>query len=308
MRNAFTDALVRLACEDKRVVLLTGDHGYALFDDFRKHCPRQYFNAGIAEQNMVGMAAGLARSGFIPFVYGLAAFVPIRVLEQIKLDIAHDQLHVVLLGDGAGFVYSSLGTSHQSTEDIAATRAIAQLSVLSPADRFEQMLCMDWAYNSKSSVYLRMGKSDRGDIHTRRIDARMGDLLPVRSGEPGGPSFIATGSMVKTALQLAETTFKSASVWSVPSIKPVDVATVARICANSNSVVTMEEHTIAGGLGSLIAEIAADHAPVRMLRIGVADRFSEFCGSYDYLLHEHGLDVAAVQAKVQTFLDALPAR
>ena len=115
MRDAFSTTLVDLAKNDERVLLLTGDHGYALFDEFRKQCPAQYINAGIAEQNMVGMAAGLARLGFRPFVYGLSAFVPVRVLEQIKLDVAHDDLPVVFLGDGAGFVYSHLGTSHQST-------------------------------------------------------------------------------------------------------------------------------------------------------------------------------------------------
>jgi len=145
MREDFSNALVRLALADSKVLLLTGDHGYSLFDEFRKSCPDQYINAGIAEQNMVGMAAGLARVGFRPFVYGLAAFIPIRTIEQIKLDIAHDALPVVLLGDGAGFVYSHLGTSHQSTEDIACTRAIPQLQVLSPADRFEMTAAMDYA-------------------------------------------------------------------------------------------------------------------------------------------------------------------
>ena len=164
MRAAFSDALVRLAKADPNVLLLTGDHGYALFDEFRKQCPAQYINAGIAEQNMVGMAAGLARTGFRPIVYGLSAFVPVRVLEQIKLDVAHDGLPVIFIGDGAGFVYSHLGTSHQSTEDIACTRAVPQLSVYSPADRFEISMCMEMAYRSASPVYLRMGKSDRGHV------------------------------------------------------------------------------------------------------------------------------------------------
>ncbi|CCI18624.1 putative transketolase, C-terminal section (TK) (fragment) [Microcystis aeruginosa PCC 9807] len=117
MRNAFSDALVKFALGDERVLLLTGDHGYALFDDFRQACPKQYINAGVAEQNMVGVAAGLAKSGFFPVVYGLSSFLPIRVLEQIKLDICYEQLKVLLIGDGAGVVYSSLGSSHQSTED-----------------------------------------------------------------------------------------------------------------------------------------------------------------------------------------------
>jgi transketolase len=301
VRAAFSNALVEFAKADPRVLLLTGDHGYALFDEFRKECPKQYINAGIAEQNMVGMAAGLARAGYIPFVYGLAAFVPIRVLEQIKLDIAHDGLHVVLLGDGAGFVYSHLGTSHQSTEDIAVTRSIPQLTVLSPADRFEQTLCMQWAYEAAGPVYLRMGKSDRGDVHESDLQATTGDVLEVKSGQPGELAFIATGSMVKTALEVAQA-YPGAFVWSVPGIKPVNMDQVIAICAQSRAVVTMEEHSTFGGLGSLIAEIASTSAPTRILRIGVEDRFSEHCGTYQYLLREHEIDTASVSKKVKRFV------
>jgi transketolase len=276
-----------------------------LFDEFRRECPAQYINAGIAEQNMVGMAAGLARAGFIPFVYGLSAFVPVRVLEQIKLDIAHDDLHVVLLGDGAGLVYSHLGTSHQSTEDIAATRAIPNLAVLSPADRHEQTLCMEWAYQAKTPVYLRMGKSDRGDVHAGPVDAAMGDIVNVRLGKPGGIVFFATGSMVRTALDVAAIGDLDASVWSVPSLKPVKAESIARVCAESKAVVTMEEHATVGGLGSLVAEVTSEFCPTKVLRIGIDDRFSEHCGTYQYLLVEHGIDTASVQQKVERFVATL---
>lgn len=304
MRAAFSDALMRLAKADSKVLLLTGDHGYALFDDFRRECPAQYINAGIAEQNMVGMAAGLARTGFRPFVYGLSAFIPVRVVEQIKLDIAHDRLPVVLIGDGAGFVYSHLGTSHQSTEDIACTRAIPDLSVYSPADRFELSACMTLAYQSKSPVYLRMGKSDRGDVHTQLPLASVGALLLIKQGQAGNVSFIATGSMVRTAADIAAASYPEASVWSAPFIKPMDANQVAAICAQSRAVVVLEEHSVMGGLGSAIAEIAAESTPVRLLRIGVPDRFSQHCGTYEYLLKEHGLDRAAVAQRIEAFLKA----
>ena len=143
MRTAFSRALVRAASADPRVVLLTGDHGYALFDDFRTHCPGQYLNAGVAEQNMVGVAAGLAKGGLRPIVYGLSAFVPMRVLEQIKLDVCYEALPVVFIGDGAGVVYSTLGTSHQSTEDVAALRALPNLGILSPADEIGRASCRE---------------------------------------------------------------------------------------------------------------------------------------------------------------------
>ena len=147
MRDTFSDKLVEIASEDSTVMLLSGDHGYGLFNSLREAKPAQFINMGVAEQNMVGVAAGLSRVGFKPIVYGLSAFIPIRVLEQIKLDVCHDNLPVIFIGDGAGFVYSHLGTSHQSTEDIAATRAIPNLIILSPGDRFE-LECFQLAYDS----------------------------------------------------------------------------------------------------------------------------------------------------------------
>src|SRR5580698_10187744 len=146
MRKAFSTALVQAARQDPRVLLLTGDHGYALFDEIRRDCPDQYINAGVAEQHMVGLAAGLAKGGFRPIVYGLSAFVPVRVLEQIKLDVCYERLPVVFIGDGAGVVYGQLGTSHQSTEDIAALRALPHTAILSPADAHEMTACLKLAF------------------------------------------------------------------------------------------------------------------------------------------------------------------
>lgn len=305
MREAFSKGLVRLAKSDPNVLLLTGDHGYSLFDEFRKECSTQYINAGIAEQNMIGVAAGLARTGFRPFVYGLSAFVPVRVLEQIKLDVAHDNLPVIFIGDGAGFVYSHLGTSHQSTEDIACTRAIPNLSIYSPADRFELAICMEMAYRSKSAVYLRMGKSDRGDVHVALKQIKVGQLLEVKSGKDSNITFIATSSLVRTAMDIAITSYPSARVWSVPFIKPIDAKQVTAICRESRIVVVLEEHSVFGGLGSIIAEIATELAPTRILRIGVRDRFSLHCGTYEYLLKEHGLDHMAITKQIDIFLQNL---
>lgn len=301
MRTAFSATLVSLAKADPKILLLTGDHGYALFDDFRRECPTQYINAGIAEQNMVGMAAGLARAGFRPFVYGLSAFIPVRVLEQIKLDVAHDCLPVILIGDGAGFVYSYLGTSHQSTEDIACTRAIPNLSIYSPADRFELSACMEMAYKKKSAVYLRMGKSDRGDVHTAK-PINISGLLQIKPGSPDTITFIATGSMVRTALDYASSSYPDAAVWSAPIIKPITSQQVAAICRQSKALVIFEEHSVYGGLGSAIAEIATELAPIHILRIGVNDRFSQHCGSYEYLLKEHHLDHSGIEQRLSDFV------
>ena len=296
IRSAFSEALVAAAMADPRIVLLTSDHGYALFDAFRRERPQQYFNCGVAEQNMVGVAAGLAKLGYLPVVYGLAAFVPIRVLEQIKIDVCYEGLPVIFIGDGAGFVYGQLGTSHQSTEDIASTRAIPSLAILSPADRFEMAAAMALAFRLNAPVYLRMGKSDRGDVHTASFELGLGQLLRVRTG--AGPlGIIATGSMVRTALDL-EKYGVDAHIWSAPSLKPIDQKQLSEISALCNTVVTIEEHSTIGGLGSAVGDHMAESTRTRVCRIGVRDRFSNLCGTWDYLLREHGLDVESVARTV----------
>jgi transketolase len=304
MRNAFATALVRAACNDPRVLLLTGDHGYALFDEFRRQCPGQYLNAGVAEQNMVGVAAGLAKGGFRPVVYGLSAFVPVRVLEQIKMDVCYEELPVLFIGDGAGVVYSTLGTSHQSTEDVAALRAVPHIAILSPADDLEMTAAMELAFAHNGPVHVRMGKSDLGRVHADRPALQWGKLLPVRGG--GGPLlWLATGSMVQTALA-ASLEWPGSAVWSAPSLKPLDAEHVASICAGHEAVVVLEEHSVHGSLASAVAEATAAHAPTWVCAVGVRDRFSRLCGSYGYLMREHGLDVDAVQAKVRHFVARLP--
>ncbi|HWG44313.1 MAG TPA: transketolase C-terminal domain-containing protein [Gemmataceae bacterium] len=300
MRKAFSRCLVEAAQADDRVLLLTGDHGYALFDEFRQACPGQYLNAGVAEQNMVGVAAGLAKAGFRPVVYGLSAFVPIRVLEQIKMDVCYEQLPVVFIGDGAGVVYSSLGSSHQCTEDVAALRAVPHLSLLSPADDLEMTACMRLALSAAGPVYLRMGKADLGRVHERPPAVQWGELCSVRPGA-GRLAWIATGSMVPPALAAAKR-WPGSAVWSAPTLKPLLSEGISAICRRHEVIVVLEEHSIYGGLGSAVAEIACTEAPCWVCRVGITDRFSQFCGSYEYLLREHQLDLESIASQVEDFL------
>jgi transketolase len=300
MRDVFSQWLVRACQADERIIVLTGDHGYSLFDDIRRECPDQYLNAGVAEQNLIGVAAGLAKGGFRPITYGLGAFIPIRVLEQIKLDICYEALPVVLIGDGAGIVYSTLGASHQCTEDIAALRAVPNISLFSPADDREMSACLDMALHTEGPCYVRIGKADRGTIHEHSVQLHGGRLLSVRTG--AGPlAWIATGSMVQAALAVAPR-WPGSAIWSAPAIKPLDIDHVVGICRKHQAVIVLEEHCIYGGLGSAIAEIASEHAPTWVCRIGIRNRFSEKCGSYGYLLSEHGLDTSGITAQVQSFL------
>jgi transketolase len=301
MRDAFSAALIKVAQQDERVLLLTGDHGYALFDEIRRLLPDRYLNVGVAEQNMVGVAAGLAKAGLRPILYGLSAFVPIRVLEQIKLDICYEELPVVMVGDAAGFVYAALGASHHCTEDISALRAIPNVRILSPADAYEMTRAMELAFSAERPVYLRIGKCDIGPVHDGRVEYGWGELIEMHPGD-GELGFIATGSMVAAALKEA-LRWKGSSVWSAPSLKPVNIEQVVAICRSNRAIITLEEHSIYGGLGAVIAEISSTYAPCWIGRIGVQDRFAQYAGSYQYLRSEHGLDAASISRQVDEFIE-----
>ncbi|HXH73859.1 MAG TPA: transketolase C-terminal domain-containing protein [Bacteriovoracaceae bacterium] len=300
MRDTFSETLVAATLSNPDVYLLTGDHGYALFDELRKKSPDRYLNAGIAEQNMVGVAAGMAKAGLIPVVYGLAAFVPIRVLEQIKLDICHENLRVILIGDGAGVVYSKLGVSHQSFEDMSALRGVPNIRIMSPCDKQEMKLCMEDALNYKGPTYIRMGKCDVGNIHTKKLTGVPG-MHQLVEGKPGAPIILATGSMVKAAQDLIAGEFKDYGLYSVSMIKPFNEAALVKAVAGTPLVITMEEHSVYGGLGGAVAEITSTFSPKKVLRLGIEDKFSDKCGTWDYLMHEHGLDLKGLKAKIQKF-------
>lgn len=302
MRETFSKILVDLSQANDKVLLLSGDHGYGLFNSLRETRPNQFINMGVAEQNMVGVAAGLSRVGFRPIVYGLSAFIPIRVLEQIKLDVCHDKLPVIFVGDGAGFVYSHLGTSHQSTEDISATRAIPNLIILSPGDRFELERCFDLAYNSSLPVYLRLGKADRGDVHRQSFKFELGDLITIK--HPQGKrkvSLIATGSMLRMGDRLCRY-FPDLGLISCPSLKPINKKQVIELCSKHDALITLEEHSVLGGLGSILSEIAVTLSNLNVYKIGVQDKFSEHCGSYEYLLKEHGIDFDSIKVLIKKYL------
>jgi transketolase len=302
MREVFSKSLVQAARNNPKLYLLTGDHGYALFDNLRKECPERFINAGVAEQNMVGVAAGLSKLGFLPVIYGLSAFIPVRVLEQIKIDFCYENLPCILIGDGAGVVYSHLGASHQSTEDIACLRAVPNIRILSPADKFEMASCFELALGAKAPVYLRIGKSDVGEIHTSVPKIEWGKPVLVKEGNID-TVFFATGSMAVQAVRLADNVYKGAAVYSVPCIKPLDEKTFAEIFKDKKNVVVIEEHSIFGGLGSAIAEISSSvlHGP-RVIRLGVKDKFSKMCGSYQYLMKEHEIDYENLSIDLKSVL------
>jgi transketolase len=294
MRKTLSDLLVQAAANDPCFLLLTGDHGYALFDCLRAEKPDRFVNCGVAEQNMVGVAAGLAKAEMRPVVYGLAAFIPIRVLEQIKIDLCLAQLPVVMLGDGAGFVYSSLGSSHQCFEDIAALRALPHITIMSPSDRHELVQCFEAVRASQGPSYIRLCKADLGDVHADGEAVRTGDWIFPVIAKRQRTICLATGSMVRIAQRAIERRALPVDLHSIARLKPLDPAAILDICRNRDRIVVAEEHSIFGGLGSIVSEAIAGKITADLRFLGIRDKFSGECGTYQHLLHFHGLDEDSV--------------
>jgi transketolase len=228
-------------------------------------------------------------------VYGLASFVPMRVLEQIKLDVCYEALPVIFVGDGAGVVYAQLGASHQCTEDVAALRAVPNIDIVSPADRFELEYCWSHLLQAPHAGYLRFGKADCGDVHGEIPTAPIGDLLEICNGSADW-AILATGSMLTTATRLSAV-LGGLAVWSAPVLNPINRAQIQRIGLNLRGVFVLEEHSVSGGFGGLVAEVMVETGGCRVVRFGT-QKFSELCGDYEYLLSYHGLSDANLLAQI----------
>lgn len=309
MRDRLSELLVRSCVNDPRVIVLSGDHGYALFDALRSKLPRHFLNVGVMEQGMIGIAAGLAKTGFRPIVYGLASFIPIRVLEQIKMDLCHAALPVVLLGDGAGLVYSTLGASHQCGEDVAVLRTMPGMMVLTPADEFELEACFEEAMNSEGPSYIRIGKSDRPRLNPERLTSSAPRHLLV--APPGRPTIIAMGSMSSLGYELARE-FELGFV-SVLRVKPLHghlIEIVTRIADSKQPIVVLEEHGRFGGLSSAITDALVDAGlPLpRMHAWSLKDKFVESSGTYQHALSEHDMEDMQIRKRLREFIERIGVR
>lgn len=303
MRAGFTQGLVEAARRDPRVHVLTGDHGYALFDEFRREFPERFHNIGVAEANMVGIAAGMARNGIRPLIYGLASFVPNRVFEFIKLQIALDQLPVVIVGDGAGLVYSYLGRSHQTLEDLALMGALEQIKTISPGSDQEMKKALLWALEEEGPVYLRLGKSGGMYEGASPSDApephKVFDSTAI-SNNPAARAFVSHGSMVSKVLGLVEESkITNMDLWSCPTIFPVEVRFLEILKENYSTVFVVEEHLIRGGLASELL-IRLRTRGVTVVPVCAKPDHQNAVGSYEWSLTQHELSNSAILQALET--------
>ena len=284
MRNAYITTLYELARDNRDIMALVSDNGAIVYDKFRRDFPDQFINVGIAEQNLVSLAAGLAVCGKVPFAYTIAGFLTMRAFEQVRNDVCLQKTNVKLAGIGLGFVYSDLGPTHHSTEDIALMRALPGMTIFSPADPVEARNVTRAAARIDGTVYLRLATSGTPVIYEDDYDFQAGRGVTLRQGDD--LTIIATGNILHEVLRAAddlETAGIAARVVNLHTLKPIDEEIIVKAAAETRAILTVEEHTILGGLGSAVAEIIAENCsePVRFKRMGLQGVFPSGYGSYD---------------------------
>lgn len=302
MRNAFARELTELAAADARIVLLSGDIGNRLFNDFKSRFADRFYNCGVAEANMMGVAAGLALSGLRPVVYTIVPFVTTRCLEQIRVDVCYHAAPVTIVGVGGGLSYAGLGATHHSCEDIGFLRMLPGMTVVCPGDPQEVRLGLRAAVGHPGPVYMRIGKKGEPSVHPPLEDFALGRGIPTRTGDD--VTIFSTGNLLPTAMEAAERLEDaniSAGVVSLHTVKPLDEGLLQSAFARAKLVVTLEEHSLLGGLGGAVAEWLADRPPMRarLLRIGTPDRFLHEGGSQAYARQQFGLDVPGLVERIR---------
>ena len=291
MRDAFFDALAELAAEDPRVWALTGDLGIGLFDPVEEAAPGRVLNVGIAEQALVGIAAGLAYAGKLPFAYSIAPFATSRPHDQVRVDVAMARANVKLVGVGGGVSYGYLGPTHHAIEDLALMRSLPGMTVLAPGDPAEALRATRAAAEHDGPVYLRLGKNGEPALLPEDAPFQIGRALLLRDGDD--VTLASTGAMLAETLDAADRLAAAgvdASVLHLATVKPFDRDALLGCAARTGTVVSVEEHSIVGGLGSACAEaLAEDGVPAQLKRVGLRDEFAFAVGSRAHLLREYGL-------------------
>lgn len=301
MRKIFNKTLVECAEKDKRIHLVLADIGYGEIEPFARKFPERYMNCGVMEQNMTGIAAGIAMEGNIAITYSIANFPTLRCLEQIRNDICYHNANVKIVIIGGGVSYGPLGISHHSTEDIAIMRALPNMIVLVPSDKQEAEAATRAMLEYEGPVYYRCGYVGEKDIHHGKIDFKIGKAIEVESGNDccviySGP----LGKQAQEAVLAAREKGVNARLISMHTIKPIDREAIVRAAKETGRIITVEEHNLSGGLGSAVAEVLADEncMNIKFKRMALPDIFVHDVGSQQWLRDKYGLSVADMEREI----------
>lgn len=311
MRNAFADEVTRLGQTDERLVLLSGDIGNRLFDNFKEANGNRFINCGVAEANMMGMAAGMALNGLRPFVYTITPFTTTRCFEQIRVDVCYHDAPVTIVGTGSGLSYAPLGPTHHSLEDMGILRTLPGMTVLCPCDALELRALVRASLEHDGPIYMRIGKKGEPDIHAEAPAVTIGKAINLREGSD--VALLSAGNMMPISLAVADQLAESgvsASVDSFHTIKPLDEARLAEVFDRCRLVVTLEEHGTIGGFGSAVAEwlVREGGEPAKMLSIGTPDQFLHAVGSQSWAREHFGLTPDNITGRIRSALDGGPRR
>ena len=299
MKNAFIRTLEQIASKNKDVFFVTGDLGFAMIESYQKNLPRQFVNAGVSEQNMMGFAAGMSLTGKTVFTYSIATFSTFRCLEQIRNDVCYHNANVKIVANGAGFSYGGLGVTHHLTEDMAIMRALPGMRVLSPANAFEAEMATRIAAATPGPFYIRIS-AEPPFLYTN-TSLTLGKAITIRKGKDA--VVVTTGAILNNVCKAAELLKKkkiNLTIVHMPTVKPIDTRAIDALLRRYESIFVVEEHGIIGGLGSAVAEHASEKRRTgRIVKMGIPDTFSEFVGSKDYLRDKYGLSPETIAKRVE---------
>ncbi|MCM8787217.1 MAG: hypothetical protein NC935_04095 [Candidatus Omnitrophica bacterium] len=297
MRNAFINTLEKEANKNRNILLLTGDLGFTVFENFQKKFSKRFFNMGVAEANMMSIAAGLALSGKIPFVYSIAPFIALRAYEQIRNDVCMHNANVKIIGVGGGLVYTHAGPTHHIAEDLAVMRVLPKMTVIAPIDPIEVRLAIPQILKKKGPAYLRLAKKGEPHLHQGKIKFEIGKGIIIKKGKD--ICLITCGPIAYNTLKAAFLLDKekiSTAVVSMHTIKPLDTNLLENLTKKYKAIFTVEEHSVIGGLGGAVAEFLAENLRKNLIfkRIGLNDCFCHEIGDYDFLRKIYNLSAQKI--------------
>lgn len=305
MRDTFVRTLIELAKKDKNIELITGDLGFGVLKPYWEQLPNQFTNAGIAEQNMTSVAAGMAMTGKKVVTYSIGNFPTLRCLEQIRNDCAYHNANVKIVCVGGGLVYGSLGMSHQATEDIAILRSLPNVIVFAPGDLVEAEAATKAMMEHDGTCYLRLGRGGEKRIHDKIDNFEIGKAIKVVDGSK--VAILSTGAIfeeLQEACEILKNNDTNPSVYTFPTVSPLDIDIIFKLSETHDLIVTCEEHNLNAGFGGAVAEVMADsNTDAKLLRIAIADKYVADVGNQKYLRECCKIDAKSIAEKIQKAID-----